>query len=233
MLAPPPVYRHQTPSLQSTTCVRQRCAQCGAGVIRAIAPGSPQFLTLVPVNLAAAVLTSPHMPHVDDLAGVFRQAMASPEAPTHAPNIFFVVLAPVPKPWAAAPLRVPGAPLRPPSPAPSSTDAALAFLLVWNPRIPRGCEDEVTHAFHPKLFRHYGASVSSLPQSPIREHWAWVRSHSPSLPGIAAFFEAWWGLSAYQVSPTDAKWLAKITAMLLLPPATLLVYMVSDASAAQ
>ena len=51
--------------------------------------------------------------------------------------------------------------------------------------IPRGCEDEVAHAFHLQLFRHYGANVSSLPQSPIRDQWTWVRSHAPSLPGIA------------------------------------------------
>ena len=52
-------------------------------------------------------------------------------------------------------------------------------------------------------------------------------------PRLGVFFEAWWGLSAYQASPTDAEWLAKITAMLLLPPAMPLVYMVSNASAAQ
>ena len=148
-------------------------------------PGSPQFLNLVPVILAAAILTLPQMPSLDDLAGVLRQAVASPEAPTDAPNISFDVPAPVPKPRAAAPLRAPGAPLQPPSPAPSPTDTALASLLEWIPTIPRGCEDGVAHAFHLQLFCHYGASASSLPQSPIREQWAWVRSHAPSLPGIA------------------------------------------------
>ena len=70
-------------------------------------------------------------------------------------------------------------------PRPPATDAALASLLEWIPEIPRGCEDEVAHAFHLQLFRHYGASVSSLPQSPIRDQWTWVRSHAPSLSGIA------------------------------------------------
>ena len=153
--------------------------------------GSPQFLALVPVILAAAVLTSPQMPDLDDLAGVLRQAMAVaspvaiPEAPTDTPNISFAVPAPVPKPRAAAPLRAPGAPLRPPSPTPSSTDAALASLLEWIPTIARGCEDEVAHAFQLQLFRLYGANVSSLPQSPTRDQRTWVRGHAPSLPGIA------------------------------------------------
>ena len=53
------------------------------------------------------------------------------------------------------------------------------------PTIPTGCEDEVAHAFHLQLFRHYGASVSSLPKSPIWDQWTWVCSHAPSLPGIA------------------------------------------------
>ena len=154
-------------------------------------PSSLQFLGLVPVILAAAVLTSPQVPDLEDLAGVLRQAVATPrsvptpEAPVDAPEISFAVPAPVPKPRAAAPLRPPGAPLQPPSPTPSPTDAALASLLEWIPEIPRGCEEEVAHAFHLQLFRHYGASVSSLPQSPIRDQWTWVRSHAPSLPGVA------------------------------------------------
>ena len=99
-------------------------------------PGSPQFLALVPVILAAAVLTSPQMPNLEDLAGVLRQAMAAPspvipEAPMDTPNISFAVPAPVPKPRAAAPLRAPVAPLQPPSPTPSSTDATLAFIRVF------------------------------------------------------------------------------------------------------
>ena len=154
-------------------------------------PGSPQFLALVPVILAAAVLTSPQTPNLEDLATVLRQAVATPtpvtilEAPVDAPEISFAVPAPVPTPRAAAPLRAPGAPLQPPSPTPSHTDAALASLLEWIPEIPRGCEDEFAHAFHLQLFRHNGASVSSLPQSPIRDEWTWVRSHAPSLPGVA------------------------------------------------
>ena len=114
-------------------------------------PGSPQFLALVPAILAAAaaVLTWPQVPDLDDLASVPRRAVASPEAPTDAPNISFAVPAPVPKhPRAAAPLRAPSAPLHPPSPTPSPTDAALASLVEWIPTIPRGCEDEVAHAFH-------------------------------------------------------------------------------------
>ena len=153
-------------------------------------PGSLQFLALVPVILAAAVLTSPQVPDLEDLAGVLRQAVATPspvttpEAPVDAPEISFAVPAPVPKPRAAAPLRAPGAPLQPPSPAPSPTDAALASLLEWIPEIPRGCEDEVAHAFHLQLFRHYGASINSLPQSPIRDQWTWLRSHALSLLGV-------------------------------------------------
>ena len=151
-------------------------------------PGSPQFLALVPVILAAAVRS---WPDLKALAGVLRQAVATPspvttpEAPVDAPEILFAILAPVPKPRAADPLRAPGAPLQPPSPTPSPTDAALASFLQWIPEIPRGCEDKVAHAFHLRLFRHYGVSVSSLPQSPIRDQWTWVRSHAPSLPGVA------------------------------------------------
>ena len=64
-------------------------------------------------------------------------AVAMLEIPIDAPNISFAVHVPVPKPRAAAPLRAPGAPLRPPSPTPSSTDAALASLLEWIPTIRR------------------------------------------------------------------------------------------------
>ena len=100
-------------------------------------PGSPQFLALMPVILAADVLTSPQMPDLDDLASVLKQAVAVaspvaiPVAPADTPNISFAVPAPVAKPRAAAPLRAPGAPLRPPSPTPSSTNAGLASLLEW------------------------------------------------------------------------------------------------------
>ena len=154
-------------------------------------PGSVQFVALVPVILSAAVLTSSQVPNLEDVAGVLRQAVATPspvttpEAHVGAPELSFAIPAPVPKPRATAPLRAPGAPLQPPSPTPSPTDAALASLLEWIPEIPVGCEDEVAHAFHLQLFRHYGASVSSLPQSPIRDQWSWVRSHAPSLPGVA------------------------------------------------
>ena len=186
-------------SIATRLCVLQSTPPAFANAVRSAVPasfelpppGSPQFLALVPVILAAAVLTSPQMPELEDLAGVLRQAVATPspvttpEAPMDAPNILFAVPAPVPKPRAAAPLRAPGAPLQPPSPTPSPTDAALASLLEWIPEIPRGCEDEVAHAFHHQLFCHYGASVSSLPQSPIRDQWTWVRSHAPSLLGVA------------------------------------------------
>ena len=111
-------------------------------------PGSPQLLALVRVILAAAVLTSPQMPDLDYLAGVLGHAVVVPEAPTDAPNISFAVPAPICKHRAAAPLLAPGAPLRPPSPTPSPTDAALASLRGWIPTIPRGCADEVAHAFH-------------------------------------------------------------------------------------
>ena len=76
------------------------------------------------------------------------------------------------------------------SPTLSPTDTALASLLEWIPMIPRGCEDEAAHAFHLQFFRHYGADASSLPQSPIREQWTWVRSCAPSLPGIAEVLRA-------------------------------------------
>ena len=154
-------------------------------------PGSLQFQALVPVILAAAVLTSPQVPDLEDLARVLRQAMATPgpvttpEAPVDAPELSFAIPARVPKPRAAAPLRALGAPLQPPSPVPSPTDAVLGSLLEWIPKIPRGCEDEVAHAFHLQLFRHYGASVTCLPQSPIWDQWTWVRTHAPSLPGVA------------------------------------------------
>ena len=154
-------------------------------------PGSLQFLALVPAILAAAALTSPRVPDLEDLAGVLRQAVATPspvttpEAPVGAPELSFAIPAPVPKPRAAAPLRARGAALQPPSSTPSPTDAALASLLEWIPENPKGYEDEVAHAFHLQLFRHYGASISSLRQSPIRDQWTWVRNHTPSLPGIA------------------------------------------------
>ena len=113
--------------------------------------------------------------------------MASPKSPTDAPNVSFAIRPPIPKhPRTGAPTRAPGAPLEPRSPTPPPpTDTALASLLGWIPAIPRGCKDEVAHAFHLELFRHYGANASSLVQSPIQEQWTWVRSHAPSLPGIA------------------------------------------------
>ena len=100
-------------------------------------------------------------------------------------GLSFAVLDPIPKPKAVSAFRAPGATAQPPSPMASPTDAALASLLEWIPEIPKGCEDEVAHALHLQLFRQYIANVSTLPQSPIREQWAWVRSHAPSLPGVA------------------------------------------------
>ena len=154
-------------------------------------PGSQQFLVLVPVMLAAAVLTSPQAPDLEELADVLRRAMAAPsavpvpETPARAPGLSFAVPDPIPKPRAATALRAPGATPQQPSPTASPIDAALASLLEWIPEPPKGCEDEVAHTFHLQLFRQYGANVSTLPQSPIRDQWAWVRSHAPSLPGIA------------------------------------------------
>ena len=43
-------------------------------------PGSQPFLVLVPVILAAAVLTSPQAPDLEELADVLRRAMAAPSA---------------------------------------------------------------------------------------------------------------------------------------------------------
>ena len=148
-----------------------------------LAPGSQQFVVLVPVILAAAVLTSPQAPNLEELADVLRRAI--PETPARAPGLSFAFLDPIPKPKAVSAFRAPGATAQPPSPMASPTDAALASLLEWIPEIPKGCEDEVAHALHLQLFRQYGANVSTLPQSPIREQWAWVRSHAPSLPGVA------------------------------------------------
>ena len=154
-------------------------------------PGSLQFLALMCVSLAAVFLTSPQVPDLEDLANVLRQAVATPspmttpEAPVGAPELSFAIPAPLANPRAAAPLRAPGGAPQPPSPTTSPTDAALASFLEWIPEIPKGCEDEVAHAFNLQLFRHYGASVSSLPQSPIRDQWTRVRSHAPNLPGVA------------------------------------------------
>ena len=145
----------------------------------------------MPVILAAAVLTSPQAPNLEELAEFLRRAMAAPgavpvpETPARAPELSFAVPDPIPKAKAFSAFRAPGATAQPPSPTASPTDAALASLLEWIPEIPKGCEDEVAHALHLQLFRQYGANVNTLPQSPIREQWAWVRSHAPSLPGIA------------------------------------------------
>ena len=155
------------------------------------APGSQQFLVLVPVTLAAAVLTSPQAPDLEELADILRRAMApsssvpAPETPTLAPGLSFAIPDPIPNPRAATAIRAPGAAPQPPSPTASPIDAALASLLECIPEIPKGCEDEVAHAFHLQLFSQYGANVSTLPQSPIRDQWTWLRNHAPSLPGIA------------------------------------------------
>ena len=122
-------------------------------------PGSQQFLVLVPVILAAAVLTSPQAPNLEELADVLRRAMAAPsavpvpETPARAPELSFAVPDPIPKPKAVSAFRAPGATAQPPSPTASPTDAALASLLEWIPEIPKGCEDEVAHALHLQLFR--------------------------------------------------------------------------------
>ena len=154
-------------------------------------PGSQQLLVLVPVILAAAVLNSPQAPDPEELADVLRRAMAAPSAvpvpenAARAPGLSFAVPDPIPKHRAASAFRAPGATSQPPLPTASPIDAPLASLLEWIPEIPKGCEDEVAHALHLQLFRQYGANVSTLPQSSIRDQWAWVRSHAPSLPGIA------------------------------------------------
>ena len=111
------------------------------------APGSQQFLVLVPVILAAAVLTSPEAPDLEELADVLQRAMAAPspvpvpETPTRAPGLSFAIPDPIPKPRAATALRAPGAAPKPPSPTASPTaspiDAALASLLEWIPEIPK------------------------------------------------------------------------------------------------
>ena len=160
------------------------------------APGSQQFLVLVPVILAAAVLTSPQAPDLEELASVLRRAMTAPspapapETPVRAPGLSFAIPDPIPKPRATTALRAPGASPQPPSPTASPLDAALASLLEWIPDIPKGNEDEVAHAFHLQLFRQYGAHVSTLPHSPIRDQWTWVRDHAPNLPGVTDVLRA-------------------------------------------
>ena len=54
-------------------------------------PSPPQFLALVPVILAAAVLTSPQAPDLEALASVLKQAVVGPAAPIEAPSISFAV----------------------------------------------------------------------------------------------------------------------------------------------
>ena len=77
-------------------------------------PGSQQFVVLVPVILAAAVLTSPQAPDLEELADVLRRPMAAPspvpvpETPTRAPGLLFAIPDPIPKPRAATALRVAG-----------------------------------------------------------------------------------------------------------------------------
>ena len=170
-----------------------------ANAVRSVVPASfelptahsQQIVVLVPVILAAAVLTWPQAPNLEELADVLRRAMAAPsavpvpETPARAPGLSFAVPDLIPKPRAASAFRAPGAAPQPPSPTASPIDAALASLLEWIPEIPKGCEDEVARVFHLQLFRQYCVNVSTLPQSPIRDPWAWVRSHAPSLPGIA------------------------------------------------
>ena len=129
------------------------------------------------VILAAEVLTSPQVPDLEELADVLRRATAAPspvpapETPVRVPGLSFAIPDPIPKPKAAAALRAPGAAPQPPSPTASPSDAALASLLEWILDIPKGFDDEVAHAFHLQLFRQYGASVRTLPRSPIRDQW--------------------------------------------------------------
>ena len=78
-------------------------------------PGSQQFLVLVPVILAAAVLTSPQVPDLKEFANVLRRATTTPspvpasEAPVCIPELSFAIPDPIPKPRTAAALRAPGA----------------------------------------------------------------------------------------------------------------------------
>ena len=151
-------------------------------------PGSQLFLVLVPVILAAAVVTSPEAPDLEELADVLRRAMAArspvpfPETPTRASGFSFAVPDPIPKPRAAFAFRAPGAAPQPPSPTALPIDAALASLLEWIPEIHKGSENQVAHAFHLRLFRQYGANVSTLPQSPIRDQWAGSAAMHPICP---------------------------------------------------
>ena len=86
-----------------------------------------------------------------------------------APGLSLAIPDPIPKPRVTTALRAPGAAPQPPSPTSTPIDAALASLLEWIPEILKFCEDEIAHAFHLQLFRQYGANVSTLPQSPIRD----------------------------------------------------------------
>ena len=125
--------------------------------------------------------------------------MASPEAPTDAPNISFAIPAPIPKhPWPRFP-NTPGQAVHSGpqvllsshrhQPTPPPTPHWPSF---WNGS-PRSHGDARTKSPTPstsKLFRHCGANATSPTESLIREQWAWVRSHAPSLPGIAEVLHA-------------------------------------------
>ena len=83
-------------------------------------PGSQHSLVLVPVILAAAVLTSPQVPDLEELANTLRWAMTTPspvpapEAPVRAPGLSFAIPDPIPKHRAAAALQAPGSAPQPP-----------------------------------------------------------------------------------------------------------------------
>ena len=105
----------------------------------------------------------------------------TPQGVRTAPNISFAIPAPVPP----HPTKAPGAPHLPQPQTHSPEDAALADLLGWICTIQQGCADEMAHALHVKMLRQYGACASSFPQSPIRGQWGWLRTHAPTLSGMA------------------------------------------------
>ena len=102
-----------------------------------------------------------------------------PSAITHG-NISFAIPAPVARgPRAVAPLNAPDAPHLPHSRTPSPEDAVLADLLGRIPTIQQGCEDEVTHALHLKMFKQHGTRAPSPNHPSVANGTSFALTHPP------------------------------------------------------
>ena len=141
-----------------------------------LAPGSQQFPVLVPVILAAAVLTSPQAANLEELADVLRRAMAAPstvpvpQTPARAPGLSFAVPDPIPKPKAVSAFRAPGATAQPPSPtAPptmppwppcwsGSRRSPRAVRTTWHTRSTSSSSVSTTRTSAPSRSRRFGNS---------------------------------------------------------------------------